>query len=190
MSRIFGEPVHAGFVVTNADEAVNRLLHAGVGPAFFMRGIRVPTRYRGERHDILITAAFLYAGGMQLEFVEQHDATPSAYREFLERHPGGGLHHLAYFCTGFEAAYAQAAAQSVPLEIVQEFITPEGHPYEIYAQALGTADPVLVQLMIPSPLEAFFEQMKAAAATWDGAEPRRDALALLPEAMRPPTESF
>ena len=92
MSRMFGEAVHAGLVVTDIDAELERVQDMGVGPIYVMRRIRPPARYRGQRHDPLITAAFMYSGGMQLEFVQQHDdsAGPiSCQREGLrlgERH--------------------------------------------------------------------------------------------------------
>lgn len=189
MSRLFGKAVHAGFTVPDVDAAIARMLAIGVGPAYTMRRIRVPARYRGERHDVLISAAFVYSGTMQYEFVQQHDATPSAYLEHLERHPQGGLHHLAYFCDSFDAAFTEAAQAGCELAVVQEFIGADEAPYEMYTEPKNGADPVLIQLMIPSPIAAMFDEMERVAADWDGSAPVRDALALLPPEMRPPTEA-
>jgi hypothetical protein len=188
MSRHFGKAVHAGFVVPDVEAVIQRTLASGVGPFNVMRGIRVAARYRGQRHDPLIMAAFVFSGTMEYEFVQQHDATPSAYAEFLDRHPEGGLHHLAYFCTTFDDALGHAEGQGTEFEVVQEFITPDGVPYEIYVQPKGSPDALLSQLMIPSPFGHFFEDMEATAATWSGHDPIRDALELLPSEMRPPTE--
>lgn len=189
MSRFFGKAVHAGFVVPDVDREIQRLVASGVGPIFVMRRIRVPARHRGVRHDVLISAAFVYSGRMQYEFVEQHDDTPSAYREHLARTPAGGLHHLAYFADGsFEGVFERAAAQGVRFTTVQEFITPDGTPYELYAEPEDSAYPLLVQLMIPGPMEPWFAEMEKAAASWDGSDPVRDALAMLPPEMRPPVE--
>ena len=49
-------------------------------------------------------------------------------------------------------------------------------------------DPLQVQLMLHGPMDPFFAQMENAAATWDGREPIRNALDLLPPTMRPPQE--
>lgn len=189
MSRLFGKAVHAGFVVPDLQQAMQRLLASGVGPCYLMSRMRVPARYRGARHDVLISAAFAFSGGLQLEYVEQHDDTPSAYREFLERQPDGGLHHLAYFCDGFDSAFAKARASGTPLRIVQEFIGADGNAYEVYAEPEGAGHPLLLQLMVPSPLSTFFDTMEQEAAAWTGDAPIRDALALLPPVMRPATEA-
>ena len=189
MSQYFGKAVHTAFVVPDIEQAVNRMLESGIGPAYYMKGIRVPGRYRGERNDVLITAVFFYSGSLQYEFIQQHDDTPSAYREFMERTPEGGLHHVAYFCDNFAAAIRGAAEAGQMFDIVQEFIGEDGSPYEIYMEPLDSKDPVLVQLMLPGPLEDCFAEMERTAATWRGENPIRNALDLLPPEMRPPMEA-
>lgn len=188
MSRFFGKAEHAAFVVPDFDAAVERLIDSGVGPAFVMRRIRVAGRFRGQRNDVLISAAFAYSGGTQYEFIQQHDDTPSAYREYLERHPDGGLHHLAYFCDSFDGALGKARNLGTNHDIVQEFIGPDDTAYEIYVEPSDAADPLLSQLMVHGPMEPFFKQMENIAATWDGSDPIRDALAMIPPEMVPPQE--
>lgn len=178
MSRIFGEAVHAGLVVTDIDAELERVQDMGVGPIYVMRRIRPPARYRGQRHDPLITAAFMYSGGMQLEFVQQHDDTPSAYLEFLEKQPAGGIHHLAYFCDTFEGALEKAEKMGRKYEAVQEYIRPDGRPFEIYVEPVDKTNPLLVQLMEHGDLGKMFERIKNAADSWDGSDPIRDAKAV------------
>jgi catechol 2,3-dioxygenase-like lactoylglutathione lyase family enzyme len=189
MSRHFGRAEHAAFVVPDFDAAVRRLLDSGIGPVFVMRHIRVPARFRGQRHDPLFSAAFAYSGGAQYEFLTQHDDTPSAYKEYADRNPGGGMHHTAYFTPqGFEAALADAKASGTEFEIVQEFIGPDDVAYEIYVEPKGAPNPLLAQLMISGPMEPFFAEMERIAAQWDGSEPIRDALKMIPPEMVPPQE--
>lgn len=83
MSRYFGKAAHTGFVVPNLDQSIERMLAIGVGPFFVMRNIRPASRYRGVGHDMLLSAAIVYPGNTQYEFIEQHDDTPSVYREFM-----------------------------------------------------------------------------------------------------------
>ena len=189
MSRYFGKAEHLAFVVPDIDAAIDRLLASGIGPVFTMRRIRTAARYRGERHDPLFSAAFAYSGGIQIEMLATHDDTPSAYREFILRNPQGGLHHSAYFCESFDGALAGAKAKGCSFDIVQEFIDPlTEEAYEIYVEPAGQADPMLAQLMVSGPMEPFFAAMEAIATTWDGSEPERDALALIPPEMVPPQE--
>lgn len=189
MSRFFGRAEHVAFVVPDIDVAIARLVDAGVGPVFTMRRIRVAARYRGERHDPLFSAAFAYTGGLQIELLCQHDETPSAYLQYIRRNPGGGMHHSAYFCDSFDDALAGAAAKGREFEIVQEFIEPvSGIAYEIYVEPRGGSDPLLAQLMVHGPMEPFFAEMERIAASWDGSEPERNALDLIPPEMVPPQE--
>lgn len=189
MSRYFGKAEHVAFVVPDFDAAVQRLSLAGIGPVFTMRRIRVAARYRGERHDPLFSAAFAYTGSLQIELLCQHDQTPSAYLEYIRCNPGGGMHHSAYFCDSFDGALADAAAKGQAFDIVQEFIEPvSGMAYEIYVEPRGGADPLLAQLMVHGPMEPFFAEMERIAAGWDGTEPERNALALIPPEMVPPQE--
>jgi hypothetical protein len=189
MSRFFGKSEHAAFVVPDFSAAVNRLVESGIGPVFVMNRIRVAGRFRGARNDALFSAAFAYSGGMQYEFICQHDDTPSAYKEYIERNPAGGLHHTAYFTPqGFEAALADAKASGTEFEIVQEFIGPDDIAYEIYVEPKGKANPLLAQLMIAGPMESFFTEMERIAGDWDGSDPIRDALKMIPPEMVPPQE--
>lgn len=189
MSRYFGKAEHVAFVVPDFDAAVQRLLASGIGPVFTMRRIRPAARYRGERHDPVFSAAFAYTGSLQIELLCPHDETPSAYLEFVRRNHAGGFHHSAYFCDTFANALSRAEGQGQAFEIVQEFIDPiSGEAYEIYVQPQGGQDPLLAQLMIHGPMEPFFAEMERIAATWDGSEPERDALALIPPEMVPPRE--
>jgi hypothetical protein len=189
MSRFFGNAVHQAFVVPDFDEALAKLIAGGVGPAFVLRRIRGAGRYRGERHDALISAAFVYSGDTLLEFLTPHDDVPSAYQEFLERHPDGGLHHVAYLSDDFAGSIGRAAAAGAEFRTVQEYIFPDsGEAYEVYLEPVGVDDPVLFRLLIPGALDSWFEQMRVIAADWDGSEPIRDALLLMPPEMRPVSE--
>jgi hypothetical protein len=189
MSRLFGNVAHQAYVVPDFEQGLEKLFAAGIGPAFVLRRIRGAGRYRGERHDSLISAAFAFSGDACIEILTPHDDVPSAYREFLERQPKGGLHHIAYFSDDIHGSIASAAAKGARFDIVQEYIFPDsGEPYEVYMEPVGVDDPILVQLLLPGILAEWFGQMQAAARDWDGSEPIRDALQLMPAEMRPVSE--
>jgi hypothetical protein len=189
MSRLFGDVAHQAYVVPDFDAGLRKLIAAGIGPAFVLRRIRGAGRYRGERHDSLISAAFAYSGDTCFEILTPHDDVPSAYREYLERRPEGGLHHIAYFSDDIPGTIAGAAAAGATFDIVQEYIFPDsGEAYEVYMEPVGVDDPILVQLLLPGVLADWFGQMRAAARNWDGSEPIRDALQLMPPEMRPVSE--
>lgn len=188
MSRLFGKPVHNGFVVVDIEQTVNRMLKAGIGPVYYMKGIRIAARYRGERHDPLMSLAFLFSGDVMYEFAQQHDNTPSVYKEFLAHNPEGGLHHIAYFSDDFDAAIQNAAAAGHQFEVVEENIDGDGKAFEAYLQPVNVTDSVLVQLVTPGLMDDFFAAMVQGAATWQGEEPVRNALDLFPPEMSPPVE--
>ena len=178
MSRLFGDAVHVAYVVPDVDREMQRMLAMGVGPFYVMRHIRPSARYRGQRHDPLITAAFVYSGGMQFEFLQMHDDTPSAYREFLERNPQGGMQHVAYFSDSFDEALKSAERAGRRYEVVQEFIDPAGVAYEIYLAPEGEENPLLVQLVAHGRISEMFDRIREACDTWDGSDPIRDATAI------------
>jgi len=183
MSRLFGKAVHAAYVVPDIQAAMADFLDRSFGPFYLMDHITPDARYRGERNNPCISAAFFNSGDMQMELLQPHDETPTAYREYLSRHPEGGLHHIAYWVESLDGAMKEAAAQGFDFTVVQEFIYPDGTPYEIYVERTGKPDGPLVQLMIDSPVRAFFNRVAADAVDWDGADPIRDALPVLGESM-------
>ncbi len=60
--------------------------------------------YRGTDQEADVSYAFGYLGDMQIQFIEQHDDTPSIYRDM---YPAGeeGFHHVAILVHDFEAEY-------------------------------------------------------------------------------------
>lgn len=189
MSRYFGKAEHIAFVVPDFDAAIGQLIDAGIGPVFTMRRIRAPARYRGQRHDPLISAGIAYTGSLQIEVICQHDATPSVYADYIARNPAGGLHHTAHYCESFEAALAGAGAKGQAFDIVEEFIEAEGETaFEIYVEPAGRPAPLQAQLMLRGPMDELYAFIEQTAANWDGSDPERDILAMIPPEMAPAQE--
>ena len=179
MGRFFGDAAHAAYVVPDIQAALQSWLDLGCGPIYLMDHVRPDARYRGMRNNPCISAAILNSGTLQIELLQPHDDTPSAYTEFLARMPHGGLHHIAYWVDDFASAIARSGKEGVFLDVVQEFIDPEGTAFEIYVERAGQPDPVLAQLMLKGPVEALYNGVRDAAQGWDGRAPIRDALGLL-----------
>src|SRR3954469_26077004 len=91
-----------GYVVADLDLAMAGWLELGVGPWFVMRGLTLQADYRGEPCETTLSLAFANSGEMQIELIQQLDATPSVFTEFLAAY-GPGLHQLAYWTTDFAA---------------------------------------------------------------------------------------
>jgi catechol 2,3-dioxygenase-like lactoylglutathione lyase family enzyme len=178
------------FVVPDFDQALDTYVRAGIGPAFTLRRLRGLVGYRGAApRECLMSVAFVHTGEVVMEIIGLHDDTPTSYREFLEHSPAGGLHHIAYYSDDFAESVRQAAAAGSEYRVVQEFFTPASEaPFEIYMEPVGAKNPVCVQLMKHGPSDAWFGEMKAISRSWDGSDPIRDAIALMPAGMRPATE--
>jgi hypothetical protein len=184
MNRFLGDAklFHVGHVVQNVDEAVDRMLVSGIGPFYFARGLKLNSRYRGQRHDLEISAAFGCAGSSMIELVTQHNDVSSALKEFLARCPSGGLHHVAYYCNdqSFDAVLKGAASRGAEFEVVQEFLGPDDNPVEMYVEPKGVKSATMLQFVLPGPFDAYFDRIEAIAAQWDGSNPKRKLADLFP----------
>jgi catechol 2,3-dioxygenase-like lactoylglutathione lyase family enzyme len=180
MQHLFGQSVHTAFVVPDFDGAVSRMLGSGFGPAFLLRRLAMHGRFRGQRHDMVMNVAFFAVGDVFFEYIEQVDGSRSAYSEFLEHNPQGGMHHIAYYSSDFAADLARSKRAGVTLDVVEELLTEDGATFEIYAEPTGRNDAVLTQLMYPGASEVVFATMEDVARHWDGSEPLRDLYRLMP----------
>ncbi|MBW8754424.1 MAG: VOC family protein [Sphingomonadales bacterium] len=176
MSRLLGNPAHQCYVYPDFDKAIEKFASAGIGPFFKLDEAGGMGDYRGEQHPLSITVAFVYSGDSCIEIITPKPGCISAYNEFLGRHPGGGLHHIAYYAADFDKALAMMKDAGKPLNVVVDMKDPAtGKSIEIYCEPVGVDDPVLVQLMLPGLFDPWFETMREAAANWDGTDPVRDA---------------
>jgi hypothetical protein len=92
------------YVVDDIAEAAqrwNRLY--GAGP-FTVTPHHVAERftYRGTTQEADVSYAFGYLGETMIQFIEQHDDTPSIYREMYRRGESG-FHHVAVLVHDYEA---------------------------------------------------------------------------------------
>src|SRR4029079_4958061 len=58
--------------------------------------------YRGTDQEADVSYAFGYLGDMMIQFIEQHDDTPSIYRDMYDAGEEG-YHHIAYLVHDFPA---------------------------------------------------------------------------------------
>ena len=170
MSRLFGPVIQLGYVVPDIQVALRHWIDViGVGPFFLFEHMHPPAaEYRGEPTDVDISAAFSYSGEQQIELIEQHNAEPSVYRDYLARHPEGGLHHFAFWTEGNEALLEQLASDGHEFEVSQRYGT--DHSYLSTEAVPGT----MIQLMhATDAYVGLFEMIRQAAVGWNGAEPIR-----------------
>ena len=66
--------------------------------------------YRGTDTEADVSYAFGYLGDQMIQFIQQHDQTPSIYREMYE--PGEeGFHHIGMLVDDFEAELGRFVSQ-------------------------------------------------------------------------------
>lgn len=75
----------------------------GAGPFAIARHHRTDRfEYRGTAVEADVSYAFGYLGDLMIQFIQQHDESPSIYRDMYG--PGEeGFHHVAYLVSDFDA---------------------------------------------------------------------------------------
>lgn len=162
-----GEVMQIAYVVDDIDKAIEHWTNKlGVGPFFVNRHASYTAfEYRGSKESPDLSLAFAFSGQMNIELIQQHDETPSAFLDF-RRSNGQGLQHLGVISADIDRQTAELAARGVNMlqrlvnggsGVETRFFDTELHP--------GT----MLELIALSPrLQSGFAAMKQAAQTWDG----------------------
>ncbi len=163
MSALFGPFIQQGWVVPALEPALEHFVALGVGPFFVERHIRPPGELDGAPIQADLSAAFAYSGDQQIELIEQHDDTPTIYREYLAGRPEGGLQHLAVWVDDIPAKLEELRARAPGFRLRQRY--GDAHAY------LETTAPPgpMVQLMARIELmTSLFDDIERACKAWDG----------------------
>lgn len=158
--------IQIAYVVDSIDQAMARWHRLwGTGPYIVRRHIAMEqVWYRGTPATLDISAAFVQAGKIQIEFIEQHDDRPSAFRDMYA--PGQqGIHHVAVLPEDARATVDHLVAQGYPVATELRtrggrgawFIDTRpvlGHMMEIYPESEG--------------IRALYRRVATEAAQWDG----------------------
>lgn len=172
MSRIFGAIRQNGYVVRDIGAALDHWVRVlGVGPWYYFERVKIDWfRHRGAPFDLEMSVALANSGDLQIELIQQRNAAPSMYREFLDA-GREGLQHVAYWTTDYQAVYDRALSLGYRVghegQIGGEkgrfaYFDTEGHP--------GT---VIELSDISGPKGSFFEMVRQASTDWDGSTPIR-----------------
>lgn len=172
MSRIFGAIRQNGYVVRDIGAALDHWVRVlGVGPWYYFERVKIDWfRHRGTPFDLEMSVALANSGDLQIELIQQRNAAPSMYREFLDA-GREGLQHVAYWTTDYQAVYDHALSLGYRVghegQIGGEkgrfaYFDTEGHP--------GT---VIELSDISGPKGSFFEMVRKASTGWDGSTPIR-----------------
>jgi hypothetical protein len=139
----------------------------GVGPFLLNRKLQLDDpHYRGRPAATSFSTAVAQHGEVQIELVEQHDDSPSAYRETV---PAGttGFHHVAVIAPDFDSELARYRAQGHAVAAHGRF----GDMRYCYVDTVASLGHI-VEIVEDKPgIRAFFAAVRKAAERWDG-DPR------------------
>lgn len=156
--------IQFAWVVPNLEEAARRWHQTmGIGPFLVNRRLQIAeARYRGQPVVTAFSTAIAQAGPVQIELVEQHDATPSAYRDTVA--PGvEGFHHVAIITDRFDDTVKSYTEQGLAIASSGRM----GEIRFVYVDtgpALGHMTEILED---SAPLRGFFGAVAKAADRWD-----------------------
>ena len=157
--------IQNAYVVNDIDEAIERW-HGlwGIGPFFVRRHIVMPhVMYRGKPATIDMSAVYVQAGPTQVELVQQHCASPSAFHDMFA--PGQeGLHHVAVIPDNYDRLVAHYVARGYPVAAEVRTAGGRGAAFIDTRPMLGH----MMEVYIPGEgIEALYRDVAAAAASWD-----------------------
>jgi catechol 2,3-dioxygenase-like lactoylglutathione lyase family enzyme len=170
MTVLPGPVRQVGYVVDDLDRAIAGWLELGVGPWFVMRGLALQADYRGEPCETTLSLAFANSGEMQIELIQQMDATPSIFTEILAAH-GPGLHQLAFWARDFAATMNEVEKAGWPV------VWSGGEGYGVrfaYVEPPNAPAAVIEISELTDATAANAVFIHDAAAEWDGTNPVRD----------------
>jgi hypothetical protein len=158
--------VQNAYHVADLDSAIVRWHEAtGLGPFLVRRHIRLDSvRYRGAPSTLDISAAHVQSGSLQIELVQQHDGSPSAFRDMFAPDEEG-LHHVALFPEDHQAMVDHYEA--LGFASATDLITAERRG-ATYVDARPLCGHMIEIYRVNDSLIAFYEQIAEAARNWDG----------------------
>ena len=171
MSRLFGAVRQNGYVVRDIERALEYWTETlGIGPFFLIDDVPVRNfRYRDAPSDPSLRIALGNSGDLQIELIEQRNAAPSMYRDFLAA-GHEGLQHLAFWTDDYDAALARALASGFTVGQCGEI----GRAGRFaYFDSQAHPGSVLELSEVSGRKGEFFASIREAARDWDGSNPIR-----------------
>ncbi len=141
-----------------------------IGP-WFVRGPfqSVKARYRGAPSPLSLTIAISFSGPLMLELIQQHDDSPSVYRETIARQ-GHGFHHWGIACERFDVQLASYRQQGHEPVFSDE--TPSGARVA-YLDTTRELPGMIELIEMTDANRARYARMQETVASWDGRDPIR-----------------
>lgn len=135
----------------------------GIGPFYIFPHLQLEVSYRGKPSTIDFSVASAQAGDVQIELIQQHCDTPSAYRDQFKRGEQGH-HHMAIYVADYDAALAHYTNQGFVAATAGLF----GEMRFCY---VDTRDAIgcMIEIIQHDPIQdAIFERISEGAKNWDG----------------------
>lgn len=166
--------VQMAWVVDQLETAAEQLSRAmQVGPFLMLRHIQLDEpHHRGNPQRTDFSLCLAQAGDVQIELVEQHDDTPSVYRDMFPNGPPGGMafHHLAVIVPDVFEETARYNALGFPTGCSGRF----GDIDFTYVDTTAAGGFMMEILPDKSSMHDFFANVRRAAEDWDGKTPWRE----------------
>ena len=173
-----GQIFQLGYIVADVDASMRFYAEAmRIGPFTCNRGFKAPDGwYRGSSDMPELTIAHAYSGKLFVELIQQHDDTPSVYKEHIDKF-GYGLHHYGiavapedyddtlehFYKLGFENVFTD----QLPGDVRIRYIGPKGdNALDKMRSEAGVC--YLECVEVKDSEASFFAGMIDAAENWDG----------------------
>lgn len=165
--RRIGGIMQLGYVVSDLDAAIDHWVNKlNVGPFFVNRHARYSRfEYRGSSASPDLSLAFSFSGELNIELIQQHDETPSAFLDF-RRDYGEGLQHVGVLSDDLNAdtRFLEEKGATSVLTLVNAGSGIETRFFDTQLYP-GT----MLELIGRTPdLDRHFARMKQSAKDWDG----------------------
>jgi hypothetical protein len=188
MSRMYGDIRQIAFVVRDIDHAMQYWTQVlGIGPFFVKRRITFSEFVYRESSTAspTVTIALANSGYIQIELIQQHDDTPSIYKEFIDR-GREGLQHVSSWMTRDHMIKRKQDLVSQGVSVAQECTIASSGVHLVYFDT-NTSDGnagdwnagnggfifEISDLMEPAHLERI-QNIQNSAADWSGDDPVRE----------------
>ena len=172
MSRVFGAIRQNGYVVRDLEAAMRHwtsVLH--VGPFFHLPHVAIEElTYRGRPTNADVSIALAFSGDLQIELIQQHDDSPSVYKDFLDA-GREGLQHVSSWTTDYDGTLARVTEAGH--RVVQQGMLLGGLRFAYFDTELHPGTVFEISNATAAPFKGMIDAMQDAARTWDGSDPIR-----------------
>ena len=172
MNLKFGQPDHGviqlAYVVEDIEASI-RCFHAtmNVGP-WQLRGPFTTTSalYHGKPVALSLSIAHAFSGHTMLELIQQHDGTPSVYRDTITER-GYGFHHWGVSCVDYDKKLEAMKQQGRSPAFEDKTAIGTRVAYFDYRQEMGG---FIEYIEMNAAAEARYTTMYDRALMWDQVE--------------------